>query len=73
MVESSIVLKRGRVGEIDASSAKVIVRTGGTTELAESDRAWLLDSTRAAEETECDRYRLSTITSPEGVCASLLR
>lgn len=72
-VVESIVLKRGRVGEIDASSAKVIVRTGGTTELAEPERAWLLDSTRAAEETECDRNRLSTIASPEGVCVSLLR
>jgi hypothetical protein len=58
---------------IDGFSAKVMVRTGDTMELTEPDRARLLDSTRAAEETECDRNRLSTTTPPEGVHMALLR
>jgi hypothetical protein len=69
----NIVLKRGRVTEIDEFSAKVMVRTGVTIELAEPDRVRLFDSTRAAEETEHDRNRLSTTTSPEGVHVASLR
>lgn len=67
------MLKRGRVAEIDEFSAKVMVRTGDTIELAEPDRVRLFDSARAAEETEHDRNRLSTTTSPEGVHVALLR
>lgn len=66
LVAVYIVLKRGRVAEIDGFSAKVMARIGGARELAEPDRARLLNSSCAAEGTECDRNRLRT-TPPEGV------
>lgn len=62
-----IVLKRGRVTEIDGFSAKVMVRIGGAREFVEPDRARLLTSTRPAEGAECDRIRLRTTIPPEGV------
>lgn len=57
LVTENIVLKRGRVAEIDGFSAKVMVHmhTGDTIELTKTDHARLLGSTCTAEEIECDR------------------
>lgn len=61
------LLERDRVMGIDGSSAKVMACTGKVRELVELDRARLLNSTCAADGTECDRNGLRTTTCPEGV------
>lgn len=74
LAAENIVFKRGRIVGIDGFSANVMVRVGDTIELAEPDRTSpVLDSTRAAEETERDRNWLSTTAPSWGVHMTLSR